>query len=56
MPERQEELADILRAASAKIDGSTEEDKRGDEIHYWLSHALYYGIDDAIIKWTSSIN
>jgi hypothetical protein len=49
------ELRLVLMAASEKCNSETPEGKKGDEVHYWLTYALYYGIEAAIIKWAGDL-
>jgi hypothetical protein len=50
-----DELRRLLIQASGKLDSGTEFGTCGDEVHYWLSQALYYGIEDTIITWAKAI-
>ena len=49
------ELELILQDASTKCNSETPEGKKGDEVHYWLSYALYYGVESAISKWAGGL-
>ncbi len=41
-----------LKKASSKIDSETTKGKAAAAVHYWLSYALIYGVENAVTKWT----
>ncbi len=42
--------------ANEKIDSNTQAGKANSLVHYWLSHAMEHGVEDAIVTWAIDIN
>ena len=53
--EQKKELTNVLIATSGTLDSGTPAGAANDLVHYWLTHALAYGVDDAITTWAKDI-